>query len=103
MPTSRSSGSINIVVPRLLIRKPAMPSQRRVVSSEGANASAPKGWVGGAFACGMGRLPREWVNCSADDAVAEVEQRVGCVVRGVGAAVHNGLRGRRQVERQPAA
>ena len=39
-----------IVVPRLLIKKLAMPNQRSTVPSEAANASAPKGCVAGAFA-----------------------------------------------------
>ena len=34
-----------IVVPRLLIRNPAIPSQRRVVPSVGPNASPPNGCV----------------------------------------------------------
>jgi hypothetical protein len=39
-----------IVVPRLLIRNPAIPSQRRVVRSLGSNAEPPKGCVCGALA-----------------------------------------------------
>jgi hypothetical protein len=34
-----------IVVPRLLIRNPAVPSQRRVVPSLGPNPSPPNGCV----------------------------------------------------------
>jgi len=56
------------VVPRLLIRKPAMPSQRSTVCSVAANASAPKGWVVGAFA---------W--CDGDVEVSEAAgMTVGC-------------------------
>src|SRR3954470_17638159 len=46
-----SSGSIITVVPRALIRNPAMPSHRRTVPSCGAKASAPNGRVCGARAC----------------------------------------------------
>jgi hypothetical protein len=45
------SGSTMIVVPRLLIRNPAIRSQRRVVPSLGSNAAPPKVWVFGALAC----------------------------------------------------
>jgi hypothetical protein len=40
-----------IVVPRLLIRNPAIPGQRRVVPSLGPNASSPNGCLCGALAC----------------------------------------------------
>src|SRR4051795_12371654 len=46
-----SSGSIIMVMPRALIRNPAMPSHRSSVPSCGAKASAPKGCVCGARAC----------------------------------------------------
>jgi hypothetical protein len=46
-----SSGSIITVVPRELIRNPAMPSHRNTVSSAGSKASGPKAWVCGARAC----------------------------------------------------
>ena len=42
-----SSGSTMSVVPRLLIKNPAMPSHRRTVPSLASNASAPNGWVSG--------------------------------------------------------
>ena len=45
------SGSTITVVPRLLIRNPAIPSQRRVVPSFGPNPSPPNGCVFGALAC----------------------------------------------------
>src|SRR6188472_3298046 len=46
-----SSGSIISVVPRLLIKNPAMPSHRKTVVFAASNASAPNGWVFGARAC----------------------------------------------------
>src|SRR4051812_14600487 len=46
-----SSGSIITVVPRALIRNPAMPSHRSTVPSCRAKASAPNGRVCGARAC----------------------------------------------------
>jgi hypothetical protein len=50
MSKSPSSGSIITVVPRLLIKNPAMPSHRRTVISPTSKASAPNGWVLGARA-----------------------------------------------------
>lgn len=40
-----AAGSIITVVPRLLIRNPAIPSQRRVVPSPVSKASTPNAWV----------------------------------------------------------
>jgi len=45
-----SSGSTIIVVPRLLIKNPAMPNYRNTVVSAPPNASALNGWVSGARA-----------------------------------------------------
>ena len=39
-----------MVVPRLLMKKPAIPNHRKVVFPDGLNASAPNGLVRGAFA-----------------------------------------------------
>ena len=43
-------GSIITTIPRLLIRTPAIPSQRSSVRSNTSNASTPNGCVGGALA-----------------------------------------------------
>jgi hypothetical protein len=45
-----SSGSTITVVPRLLIKNPAIPNHRNTVVSAAPNASAPNGWVSGARA-----------------------------------------------------
>ena len=50
MSNPTNNGSTISVVPRLLIRYPAIPNQRSVVFPEDWNASAPNGCVGGAFA-----------------------------------------------------
>ena len=47
---SLQSGSTMIVVPRLLMRNPAIPNQRRVVPPLGSNAAPPKGCVFGVLA-----------------------------------------------------
>ena len=49
-----STGSIMTVVPRALIKKPAMPSHHTVDSSDAPNAPASSPWVSGAIACPAG-------------------------------------------------
>src|SRR5690606_895499 len=47
---SSNNGSIIKVVPLLLTKNPAIPNHRKVVLSDGAKASAPKGFVFGGLA-----------------------------------------------------
>src|SRR5271170_7837037 len=75
-----SSGSTIRVVPRVLMKNPAPPSQRMVVSPEALNASAPKGCVFGAFAWYFFSFGVATGGCAVDE---DGEDCCACPSRGI--------------------